>query len=53
MKGQDKDTTRNLSKTNINNMSDEEFKARIIRTLNELEKGIEDISDTLFMEIKS
>ena len=51
MKGQARATARDLSKTNINNMSDEEFKA-IIRTLSGLEKRTEDISDTLSTEIK-
>ena len=41
---------RDLSKTDISNMPDNEFKAMIIRTLTRLEKRVEDISKTLTTE---
>ena len=52
MKEQDHTTARDLSKTDISNMPDGEFKATIIRILTGLEKRIEDISETLTTEIK-
>ena len=45
-------TARDLIKTNIGNMPDPEFKAKIIRTLAGLEKSIENIMETLTAEIK-
>jgi len=39
MKEKDKTMARYLSKTDISNMSDEEFKATIIRILSRLEKN--------------
>ena len=41
-----------LSKTDLSNMPDGEFKATIIRILTGLEKRIEDISETLTTELK-
>ena len=53
MKEQDKAMGRNLSKTDISNMPDGEFKAMIRRLLSRLEKRVkEDISETLNTEIK-
>ena len=52
MKEQDKAMARDLSKTDINNVPDRLLKATIIRMLTELEKRIEDISETLTKEIK-
>ena len=52
MKEQDKNTPRDLRKTNINNMSDGEFKATLKRILTGLEKRIEDISETFTTELK-
>ena len=52
MKARDKATARHLSKTDIGNMPDGEFKATIIRILTGLEKRIEDISEILTAEIK-
>lgn len=43
---------RDLSKTDINNMPDGEFKSTIIRILTGFEKRIKDISETLTTEIK-
>ena len=45
-------TARDLIKTNIGNMPDPEFKAKIIRILAGLEKSIENIMETLTAEIK-
>jgi len=42
-KEQEKVIARDLIKTNISNMSDEDFKATIIRILAGLEKSMEDI----------
>ena len=42
MKEQDKAMVRDVSKTDISNMSDKEFKAMIIRIRTELEKRVED-----------
>ena len=52
MKERNKATSRDLSKTDINNMPDGDFKATIIMILSGLEKGIEDISEILTTEIK-
>jgi len=51
-KEQEKVIARDLIKTNISNMSDEDFKATIIRILAGLEKSMEDIRETLPTEIK-
>ena len=50
MKEQDKITGRDLSKTDISNMSDRVFKAVIIRLLTRFEKRVEDMSETLNTE---
>ena len=47
MKEKDKVTSRDLSETDINNISDGEFKATIIRILTGFEERIKDISETL------
>ena len=52
MKEQDKAMARDLSKTNISNMPDGEFKANIIRILTRLEKRIKEIIETFTREIK-
>lgn len=44
--------TRNLSKIDISNMSDRDFKATIIRILDGLRKRRNDIKETLTTEIK-
>ena len=40
-------TVRNLTKTDVNNIPDREFKVVIIKILIGLEKRMEDISETL------
>ena len=45
-KEQDKATAGDLSKTDISNVPDGEFKATIIRIFTGLEKKVEDISET-------
>ena len=52
MKEQDKAIARDLSKIDISNMFDREFKATIIRILTGLEKRMEGIRKTLTTEIK-
>ena len=52
MKEQDKAMGRNLSKTDISNISDRKIKATIIRIFTGLEKRIEDIRETLTTKIK-
>ena len=52
MKEQDKAIARDLSKIDISNMLDREFKATIIRILTGLEKRMEGIRKTLTTEIK-
>ena len=52
MKEQDNITARDLSKSHISNMPDGQFKATIIRILPGLEETIEDITETLTIEIK-
>ena len=52
MKEQDTAMARHLRKTDISNMPAEELKATIIRILTVLEKRIEDISETLTIDIK-
>ena len=51
-KEQEKVTVRDLIKTDISNMPHPEFKATFKRILAELEKSIEDIRETLIIEIK-
>ena len=53
MKEQDKATARDPSEADISNMLDREFKAMIIRILTRLEKTVEDISETINIEIRS
>ena len=53
MKEQDTAMVRDLSEADIRSMPDGEFKATFIRTLTGLEKGIEDISETLTPEIRA
>ena len=52
MKEQDKAMGRSLSKTDISNMPDGEFKAMIRRLLSRLEKRVKEDSETLNTEIK-
>ena len=52
VKEQDTAMARHLRKTDISNMPAEELKATIIRILTVLEKRIEDISETLTIDIK-
>ena len=52
MKEEDKVMARDLNKTGVSNMPDEEFKAIIIRILTGPEKRIEYIRETLTTEIK-
>ena len=52
MKEWDKITARDISKTEIYNMPDREFKVMIIKILTGLEKRVEDISEILNKEIK-
>jgi len=44
IKEENKATTRDLSKTDISNIPDKEFKVMILRILTGLEKRVEDIS---------
>lgn len=53
MKEQDKIIAGDISKTEISNMTDREFKVIIIKILKGLEKRVEDISETLNKEIKN
>ena len=53
MKEQDKATARELSKIDISNTPDREFKAMIIRILTRLEKRGEDMSGTLNTEVRN
>ena len=47
MKEKDKATARDLSKTDISNTPDREFKAKVMRILTGLEERREDIRDNL------
>ena len=47
MNEHDKVMARDLSKTDISNMTGGEFKAAILRILTGLEKGMEDFRETL------
>ena len=53
MKEKNKATAKDLSKRDVSNMADGEFKAIIIRILTGLEKRVEDISETFKAEIKN
>ena len=53
MKEQNKTTARHLSKTDISNMSDKEFKTMYTRIHTGLEKRVEDMSKALNTEIRS
>ena len=53
MTKQDKITPRDLSKRNIDNMPDREFKVMAIKILNGFEKRAEDFSETLNREIEN
>ena len=53
MKEQGKAIARDLSETDVSNMCDREFKVMIIRILTELEKRVEDMSETLNTEIRN
>ena len=52
MKEKDKAMARDISKTDISNMHDREFKATIIRMFTGLQKRREDISETVTTDIK-
>ena len=52
MKEQDNITAGDLSKTQISNIPDTEFKVLIIKILTGLQKRVEDISETLNKEKK-
>ena len=52
MKEQDNITAGDLSKTQISNIPDTEFKVLIIKILTGLQKRVEDISETLDKEMK-
>ena len=51
VKEQDKITIRNLSKTEMSNMPDREFKVMFIKIYTGFQKRVEDISDILDKEI--
>ena len=51
MKGKSKTMARDLSDTDISKMPDEEIKATIIRILTGLSKRIEDLNETLTIQI--
>ena len=53
MKEQDKTIARDLSETDTSHMPDREFKLIITRILTGLEKGLEDMSETLNTEIRN
>ena len=52
MKEQNKTRARDLSKMDINSMSDRKLKIMIIKICTGLEKRVEDMSETLKTEIK-
>lgn len=52
MKKQDETTARDLNKTDISYMPDRESKVIIIKILTGYEKRMEDISETLYNELK-
>ena len=52
IKKQDKTRARDISKTDISNIPDREFKVTIIKLLTGTEKRVEDISETLNKKIK-
>jgi len=53
MKEQDKATERDLSRKDIGNMPDREFKVMIIRIFTGLEKRVEDLRENLNTEIRN
>ena len=53
MQEQDKTTARDLSKTDINNTSDKEFKVMIIKILTGFKKRVEDIHKILNIEVRN
>ena len=53
MKEQDKAMARDLSETDISNMPDTEFKVMTIKILTELEKRVENTSETLNTQIRN
>jgi len=53
MKEQDKAMARDLSETDISTMRDREFKITIMRILTGLEKRVDNMSETLNMEIRN
>ena len=52
MKEKDKDATRDISKTDVTDMTDGKFKGMIIRKFTRFEKRVEDISETINTEIR-
>lgn len=52
MEEQDQTIARDLSKTDVSNMADREFKVMTVKILSGLEKSVENISETLHKEIK-
>ena len=53
MKELDRATARDLSKTDVSNMPEREFKATITRIHTGLEKRMEDMNETLNIEIRN
>ena len=53
MKEQDKAMARHVSETDVSNMPDSEFKVMIKRILTRDEKTVEDMSETLNIEIRN
>ena len=51
-KDQEEITTRDLLKTDISNISEQEFRTTVIKILAGLERSIEDTRETLAAEIK-
>ena len=51
-KDQEEITARDLLKTDVSNISEQEFRTAVIRPLAGLERSIEDIKETLATEIK-
>lgn len=51
MEEQDQTIARDLSKTDISNMADREFKVMTVKILSRLEKSVENIIETLHKEI--
>jgi len=53
MKKQDKITARDLNKTETSNTPDREFEVMVIRILMGLERRVEDVSETLNIELEN